>query len=219
MNLHGLKIGFLGDSITEGYGASSNDKCFVSLFKEKYKDSAIYNYGICGTRISVNTKFFFDERYEKNPFYTRLNIMEDDLDLIVVLGGTNDFGHGDSPLGELHDNTNHSFYGALENLYNDLVNKYPKARIIIVTPLHRYLEETTVRDNGTVRKPFKYYIKAIRDVASYFSFPVIDLFKISGIQPNIKIIKKTYTIDGLHPNDLGYKKIFDILDNELNKII
>ena len=36
MNLQGLKINFLGDSITEGHGCSSDAAKFTSLIAEKY---------------------------------------------------------------------------------------------------------------------------------------------------------------------------------------
>ena len=39
MNIKGKKICFLGDSITEGWGASHPSKCFVGLFQECNKET------------------------------------------------------------------------------------------------------------------------------------------------------------------------------------
>jgi len=219
MDLSKIKIGFLGDSITQGACASCEEKTFIGLFKNKYGKENIFNYGIGGTRISTNIDHKTNELWDDNPFYTRLNIMRDDLDLIVIFGGTNDFGHGDAPIGNYHDQTEYTFYGALESLFTKLVNKYPMARIVVLTPLHRTTEEELINELGLPRKTLKEYCDAIKEVAEYFSFPVIDLFSIAGYNPNIKENRELYSVDGLHPNDLGHKKLFEILDNELSLLV
>ena len=50
----------------------------------------------------------------------------------------------------------------------------------------------------------KTYVEIIREVAEYYSLPVLDLYKESGLQPNVPIIRKMYIPDGLHPNDEGH---------------
>ena len=52
MKLEGMRIDFLGDSITEGAGTSGPDKVFHQVMKEKYNLKAAYNYGVSGTRIA-----------------------------------------------------------------------------------------------------------------------------------------------------------------------
>ncbi len=49
MELQGKKINFLGDSITEGTGASSYETSYVSVFGRQ-SGAAVRNYGIGGTR-------------------------------------------------------------------------------------------------------------------------------------------------------------------------
>ena len=53
MKLKGLKINFLGDSITEGVGVSSPDKIYHALLKEESGLKEARNYGISGTRYAV----------------------------------------------------------------------------------------------------------------------------------------------------------------------
>ena len=48
MNLSVKKVAFLGDSITLGYGTSSHDKNYVSVFG-RITNTTVYNYGISGT--------------------------------------------------------------------------------------------------------------------------------------------------------------------------
>ena len=51
MELKGKKIYFLGDSITEGVGASDTEHCYVSVFG-KLSGAVVKNYGISATRIA-----------------------------------------------------------------------------------------------------------------------------------------------------------------------
>ena len=217
MELKGLKVNFLGDSITEGAGASDNSKCFVSLMASEHGVVA-RNYGIGGTRIAIQEKpsqWAIHDKY----FGSRVEEMDKDADVIMVFGGTNDFGHGDAPIGESDDRTEETFYGALHCLYTKLIEKYPTKKIIIITPLHRINEDSPYGDN----KPIEYgtlkrYVDIIREVAEYYSLPVLDLYKESGLQPKIPVIQQMYMPDGLHPNDAGYKVLTDKIAAYLKSI-
>ena len=56
----------------------------------------------------------------REELFARINSRVDDMipdaDIVVVFGGTNDFGHGDIPFGTLGDNTKYTFYGGLDYL-------------------------------------------------------------------------------------------------------
>lgn len=201
MELKGTKINFLGDSITEGAGTSSHDKMFTMLIEREY-GAICQNYGIGGTRIA-RQKTPTEEKWDRD-FISRVPEMDNDADIVVVFGGTNDFGHGDAPLGTMSDRTPYTFYGALHCLYTALTEKYPDVPVVILTPLHRLNEDSPKGDNkpepvGTLKE----YVNIIREVAEYYSFPVLDLFKESGLQPKVPVIQKKYIPDGLHPNDAG----------------
>lgn len=202
MKLKNIKIAFLGDSITEGAGATSKEKCYVSKVAE-LTGATCLNYGIGGTRIAYQTTPSEYPRYDMD-FCSRVGDMETDIQVIAVFGGTNDFSNGDAPIGKFTDRTNKTFYGALHTLYTSLIEKYPESLIVVITPLHRLMEEKV--KNG-VNVSIKDYVDAIRKVAEYYSLPVIDLFSQSGIQPNIPIIKEKYMRDGLHPTDAGHEVI------------
>ena len=201
MELKGTKINFLGDSITEGAGTSSHDKMFTMLIEREY-GAICQNYGIGGTRIA-RQKTPTEEKWDRD-FISRVPEMDNDADIVVVFGGTNDFGHGDAPLGTMNDRTPYTFYGALHCLYTALIEKYPGVPVVILTPLHRLNEDSPKGDNkpepvGTLKE----YVNIIREVAEYYSFPVLDLYKESGLQPKVPLIQQKYVPDGLHPNDDG----------------
>ena len=56
---------------------------------------------------------------------------------ITIFMGTNDYGY-DTVLGSINDSSDISFYGALNVIIPALKAKYPNAKIVFVTPIHRY---------------------------------------------------------------------------------
>lgn len=209
METAGKKICFLGDSITEGCGASAPEKNFVSLFAAVHSDAKVYNYGIGGTRIAPQTAVFSPACSQ--PFGSRVPAMAEGAELVCVFGGTNDYGVGDAPLGKPGDRTEHTFYGALYALSVALLNKYPEGKIVFFTPLHRadiVIPQKKPDGEWTLRD----YVQAVKENAEYFSFPVLDLWSVSGMQPELPVIREKLMPDGLHPNDAGYRRLFQIVN-------
>ena len=200
MELKNKKVFFLGDSITEGVGASCPECGFVSVFGQ-ISGAEVKNYGAAGTRIARQTNCTTPE-WDSNDFMTRVDNMEENADAVFVLGGTNDYGHGDAEIGSFDSRSEYTFYGAMHILCNKLISKYPSAEIVFATPLHRCDE-----DGNSKNASLKQYADIIKEVAEFYGFPVLDLFGTSGIQPKVDIIKEKYMPDGLHPSDAGAKKI------------
>ncbi len=214
--LEGKKINFLGDSITIGEGTSDVSRRFSDLIAARY-GAVCRNYGIGGTRIAPQRTPSEMPHWDLD-FCARVAEMDPDADVIFVLGGTNDFGHGDAPFGTMADRAPTTFYGALHTLYRSLIEKYPRAIIAVGTPLHRRNEECP----GGTRKSAPVgtladYVDAIKEVAAYYALPVLDLYSVSGLQPNLPVIQELYVPDKLHPNDAGHeilaRKIGNFLDN------
>lgn len=89
----GKKIGFLGDSITAGIyfdanGGHTAERPYCIACCEELNAISI-NYGVSGTSISSTSA-----TSPSSAFIHRYSGMADDLDMIVVLGGTNDFSNG-----------------------------------------------------------------------------------------------------------------------------
>lgn len=213
MELKNKKVNFLGDSITEGTGASSVETRYSSVLKELCGLAEIRNYGIGGTRIA-RQHVPSNEKHDKD-FCGRFAAMDDDADVIVVFGGTNDYGHGDAPFGHFEDTTSDTFCGALHTLYRGLIEKYPTKAIVILTPIHR---ENDHVPNAMHGKTLKDYVDAIRRTAEFYSLPVLDLFAFGGICPNIPAQKTAFCPDGLHPNDAGNRIIAEKLKTFLEAL-
>ena len=211
MDISNKKVHFLGDSITNG-ACATEKTCFVGLFQETYPNAEITNYGIGGTRIAPQTQPSAEPIWDYD-FVARAKDMTPDADLIVVFGGTNDFGHGDAPFGEVGMQDKSTFCGAVYTLFNDLLLKYPYAKILVLTPLHRSEESN---ERGLT---LSQYVQAIKEIATYFSFPVLDLYACSGMNPNVARVKETLMPDGLHPNEMGHKRLFELINAYIKNML
>ncbi len=208
MDLTGKKIVFLGDSITQGVGASAPETCYVSRFRAAHPEAEVVNCGISATRFAVQHREVADDSVNNNRFTVRALSLPENADLVVVFGGTNDYGHGNAPLGQMGDQTEETFYGATYVLFDRLIRRYPQAEILVLTPLHR-LGDHFPNGQGAVLED---YVKAERKMAELFALPVLDLFANSGINPNLGDLQTVYMPDGLHPNDAGHARLCTRID-------
>ena len=216
MELKRKKIAFLGDSITFGVGASSPENSYVGVVARE-SGAEVFNFGVSGTRIA-RQKTPSECRDFDECFKDRAEKMPADADVIVVFGGTNDFGHGDARFGTFEDRDEYSFYGALHALLQMLITKYPYSHIVYMTPMHRLSEAKTVNEIGLPCRPLKDYVDAIKEVCTYYSVPVLDLFAVSGIQPAVPVMQEIFMPDGLHPSDAGAARVANILLSYLRSL-
>lgn len=211
MELKNKKIAFLGDSITEGCVASSLENSFWGLVARD-TGAISYGYGIGGTRIAPQHTPSAEPAYDRY-YASRVDDMIPDADIVVVFGGTNDFGHGDAALGTPDDREEDTFCGALHALLEKLIMRYPYAQLVVLTPTHRADEE--ILDHGDTGAPRQAklveYVNAITEICGYYAVPVLDLFRTSGLQPRVPLLRELYNPDGLHPNDAGHRRIADRL--------
>ena len=208
MELKNKKILILGDSITEGACASKPELCFVELLKSKYNLNCI-NYGVGGTRIArqLNPSWpaLFDYDYNM-----RLEVMKKDADIVIVFGGTNDFGHGDASFsGEGY----YSFTGALNILFDNLKKKYPKQTIVIITPLQRSDQEKSLCGH-----PLVDYASLIKKEALNRNYNILDLYNDIDFKVGTEAFKNNIFTDGLHPNDNGHELIAKKIYNYLKEL-
>ena len=196
MQLQGKIINVLGDSITQGYGTSAPEYIYENVLGRMVGAAAVRNYGIGGTRIAPQIG---PEEFGE-PLCRRYRDMADDADVVLVLGGTNDYGHGNAPFGTPEDRTEDTYCGACHVLCRGLVEKYPTACIVIMTPLQRKDGTLPCQNSG---RPLADYVDVLIGTAAQYSLPVLDLYRTAGICPDIAAQQADFAPDGLHPNDAG----------------
>ena len=206
MKLEGAVINFLGDSITAGSGASKPENRYTDVLAREYGLKAANNYGVGGSRIA--RQVVVTDSPQDRDFCMRMEEMDESADAVVVFGGTNDYGHGEAPLGEPQDRTPATFWGACHYLMDGLLTRYPGKPILIVSPLRR-VNENDPQGDGSGRKlnafvPLSVYRDILLKTAFHYSLPVLDLYATSGIQPENPVILRSLLPDGLHPNDAGH---------------
>ena len=207
MKLEGIKMGCLGDSITEGVGVTNMENMYYNRLKRECGIRELYIDGIGGTRIARQQTPSADP-VKDSYFIPRVDKIDEDCDLIVVFGGTNDFGHGDAPMGTPDDRTEDTFWGACHVLCEKLIHRFPKSQIVFMSPLHRIFEDNVCGTDKSEPQGTLYdYVDVIRTVTRKYSIPFLDMLQVSGMTPYIPIQKELYMPDGLHPNDEGQAKI------------
>lgn len=187
-----LKINALGDSMTAGAVVQDKNNIYFNVVGILCGAQETRNYGVNGTTMAG---------IMPTNFVDRAMFMEKDANLILVLGGTNDF-YFNIPIGTDFDRNYFTFYGAMNMLCSRLQLVYPDSDIVFMTPLHRVDEFGEVNENGNTLEEYAF---AISQVCSEYGIPVIDLYHEDKL--NFGTNKELYMPDGLHPDDLGQMTI------------
>ena len=210
---------FVGDSITAGTNCEGD--AYWKLLEQMLELRSATAMATSGSCISSTSDYgeLHDPligRYDEIP----------EADLITVFMGTNDYGH-DAPLGTIEDTTDVSFYGALNVIIPALLAKYPNAKIVFITPSHRYGFGTNTATgeahtfdtvpNGAGHT-LEDYVNAIRNVCEKYGVSVIDLYSNLDMDPSNEEVREYYMPDGLHPNTAGHRVIADLLAHSLEEL-
>lgn len=230
----------LGDSITYGYiprnytGYPGQLDSYAKITAQKL-GMKFDNYGVSGNTLAYHG--------DNTAMCVRYAEMPDDADVISVMGGTNDVRNG-IPLGQFSDRVNTTFYGALHTLYQGLYTKYiggvtpttgMKKKIVVMTPI-KLLDASksslpnTVANNATVLYEWDAWIAAVKEVAAFYSFPCLDFYNLSGINPHLDrtLVGTTsgytgnynpYITDGTHPTQEGAEIMADVFVKFLKNLV
>lgn len=208
MELKGKNVYFLGDSITFGVGPSDDSLSYHALLAKEMGFTA-HNRGLSASCIARKVESFYDIE-DKMPFCLRVEDIPDDCDLLVIFGGTNDYGRYIPVRGREGVKDLFTFSGALRHLLARSRERFPKT--IFLTPFPRYNAETV---SGFESSPLSKYVEEMYRVCGEFSVPVCDLYHLVPLDPGNREHIRDYFPDGLHPNDAGHRIIADLLKDFL----
>ncbi len=213
--LQGKTILGIGDSITQADGCEAG---WIMRVADNLGMIGI-NKGINGSTIAVKES----NPDERAPMVTRYQDMPD-ADVVVVLGGSNDWYYAWTPIGEFADRTNYTFYGALHNLIQGLMQKYADSLIVFCTPIKRGNTANLTNSNG---KTLDEYCDIIKEVCAYYGVAVLDCNRDVQLAPFVPWQNNKYFLvpggqtesDYTHPNDLGHTKIAAYITGQIKALV
>lgn len=200
---NGHTINALGDSITYGYGLPDREaQRWTTLLSEK-TGATVRNYGVSSSKIS-------DITGDTTPsFVDRVSSLPT-ADLNIIFGGTNDYWHMLTDIGNVDSSDVSTFCGALNYVLNYFQTNNPTGRLVFVFPMHQKFNGNTDFVNfghGT----FDDFRKAAINVCSRNGVPILDLYSDSGISSMVNAQMTAYTSDGVHLNVEGQQLACDLI--------
>lgn len=207
-----MKLITIGDSITRGTHIDDNGEWAVAqpnyskVLQTLLGATELSCLGVNGVSISATS--------HTNPHAALSKLCEKavDGDIVVVAGGTNDFGTS-VEVGSENDREDISTYGALHILFTRLKTLNPKAELYAVLPIPRR-NENVKNERGYILDDYR---AAIKTVAQRFNVAVIDGKRLP-INPEDETNRQAYIRDGLHPNTKGHAIYGKFIYNEIVRI-
>ena len=118
-----------------------------------------------------------------------------ETDIIVVLGGVNDFNR-ELPLGDIDDTDTSTIYGSLHVSMSYLSENYSDAFVFYMTPYKEYFHGVLWSDDNSQGYNLQDVANAIKEVAAIYNIPVLDLLEVGGFEE----VMYDEDCDGIHPN-------------------
>lgn len=184
------KVAAIGDSITFPYSYATVIDA-LPIFEVK-------NFGVPGSQVAGTIP---------ESFYSRAKDYKENPDLILVMGGTNDycaFATLAKDIGPLDSTDVNTFCGAYNTIIKRLKANNKKSRIVLITP-------TVVNANdykNIYGYSLKNYADAVKMIAASNGLPCIDLYnnpELNFADPSLSDL----LMDPVHPNAKGQELIAD----------
>lgn len=146
-------------------------------------------------------------------------------DLILVLAGTNNYGHGGSALGTVADAASaNTICGEVRFAVEYLRSQYPAAALVFGTPTERgaYIGSDSQHPEPVSPTPNPYGLTikligdAIKATGGVLGVPVVDLYQASNI--NALTFALTLHADQLHWSELGATFVGKVLGRAINSL-
>ncbi|MEG0856177.1 MAG: SGNH/GDSL hydrolase family protein [Terrisporobacter sp.] len=184
----------LGDSITKPGAYQNNLKDILGF-------SIIDNMGKSGQTMTSGLSHNSTYTLGKDIDYSK-------YDLATIFIGTNDFRYN-KKLGEIKtsnskDFDENTFTGSYQLLIESILKSNPNINLVLITPTQRIKDGYDINFTNKTGSKLVDYVSVIKDLGEMYSLSVLDLYSEGGItKENIS----SFTNDGLHLNDEGYKRI------------
>lgn len=212
--LDGKTLVALGDSLIHG-SKLGPEVTWVNKLAARH-GMTVYNYGINGNSVALPAS---EEKHP--PMCVRYTEMADGADYVVVLGGAND-KRLSIPLGDEDRKGDRSyrdintFRGALNTLIVGLTEKYPKAKLLLMTNYNRWPGKNKLGMSDIE------YVDAMLEVASLWSLPCFDNYRECGLSfqnPAQLAWIDEGLVKGADPNHHFSEEAYEWLLNKYEKLL
>jgi lysophospholipase L1-like esterase len=183
----GKKYYLFGDSITYWDSRASwyDDTVYMVAYPSYIRDvlqAEIVNCGVAGNKA---------ENITARLKTTNLT----DAYAVTYMSGANDLNNN-VPIGTIGEFDTTTYIGSIETAIKYVAENYPHVKFYLLSPLF-----TTYGD-------IKPYAEAMQSVADHYSIPILRWDKVSQIN---QFNSNYYTVEGIHPNNLGHALMADSL--------
>ncbi len=212
--LDGKTLVALGDSLIHG-SKLGPEVTWVNKLAARH-GMTVYNYGINGNSVALPAS---EEKHP--PMCVRYAEMADGADYVVVLGGAND-KRLSIPLGDEDRKGDRSyrdittFRGALNTLIVGLTEKYPKAKLLLMTNYNRWPGKNKLGMSDIE------YVDAMLEVSALWSLPCFDNYRECGLSfqnPAQLAWIDEGLVKGADPNHHFSEEAYEWLLNKYEKLL
>lgn len=217
----GKRVGVLGDSISDGAHVGT-EKCWWEFMSEW---------------LGLNTTCFAQNGANISGMLTQaqqlLQLQRSEgkaFDAVIIFGGTNDYNQG-CTIGNWFSErvesnglkhrtvavSTSTFCGRLNNLLNYVKKNFPKARVYIMSPIHRGYANfggTNVQQDeaysNSIGLFLDSYIECVEQAASIWALNYWDVHAMSGLLPSMSAYDSymhNADTDRLHPGTKGHRRL------------
>ena len=239
-----------GDSIFGNYQDLSGENQSISSMISDMTGATVYNCGFGGCKMAYATgnehqlfsmvkladaiasnDFSAQENaipnwsgyayYGKKSFETLKNIDFNEVDIITIAYGTNDFSIGIDLDNERKPYDIYTYGGALRYSIQKIKSAYPHLKIYVCTPIYRYwVNDGVITDSNTVKNAdgnlLTDYVTLTKNISNELGVVCIDNYYNSGINAETRELCFSNG-DTTHPNLYGRKLIAQNIVSVLSK--
>ena len=193
-----VRVTCVGDSITDGVGASNGDNTYPAQLQKILGDSyLVLNKGVSGTTVTRSD----GRAYTKTPRYKES--LESNPDIVIILLGTNDI----SANGIQTDEGKKTFRNDYELLIKDYQGLQSNPKIFLVSPLSSVDGNNNHDDRNAINE--RVQVPIIESLAKEYGITYLDghFYTATWTRADLG--------DGLHPSDAGYVKLAKYFANAI----
>ncbi len=206
LDFSNMTIACIGDSITEGYEGEVPYPEYLQIILGAKE---VINLGIGGAT--------FAKVEGVSSIADRAANYNEDIDLLIVMGGTNDnFYQSEGLFGSPYSdyNSEATFCGGLEWLMMRRKSDHPDIPVLYIMPPSNSLIDDLQADKTSLIEQEK-YAEAYRVIGAEQGATIIDLYDLNFLNSHDATIQSEFMIDQVHFNSLGNKMLAERIASEI----